>query len=70
MNTKYDVGEIVYVPFVVNRIEIEGTEYNGIEKKIKYHLGGSGALLGSAITVTEKDCERMFPFIKRASDFK
>lgn len=70
MNTKYDVDEIIYVPFVVSRIEIEGTDFNGVEKQIKYRLVRRDELSGAAITVTEKDCERMFPCIKRASDFK
>lgn len=69
MNTKYDVDEIIYLPFVVNRIEIEGTDYNGVEKRILYRLIGRGNMAGAALTISEKDCVLMTPCVRRASDF-
>lgn len=70
MNTKYEIDEIIYLPFVVNRIEIEGKDFNGVAPKVKYHLIGKNAITGTYIQIDEKDTNKaVFP-IKTARDFK
>lgn len=68
MNTKYDINEILFLPFVVNKIEImyEGND----QPTILYQLLGKNAVSGTVVTITEKGTNNpCFP-VKTAEDFK
>lgn len=67
---KYDVDEIVYIPFVVNSITIEGVNFNGVKRKVIYQLKGKNAMDGSYVEVEETDFDKPGFEVKTARDFK
>ena len=70
IQTKFDVDEIVYIPFVVNRIEIDGASFNGVKRKVIYQLKGKNVMDGSCVEVEEKDFDKPGFEVKTARDFK
>lgn len=70
IQTKFDVDEIVYIPFVVNRIEIEGVSFNGAKRKVIYQLKGKNVMDGSYVEVEETDFNKPGFEVKTARDFK
>lgn len=68
--TKFEVDEIVYIPFVVNRIEIDGVNFNGVKRKVIYQLKGKNVMDGSCVEVEETDFNKPGFEVKTARDFK
>jgi len=68
--TKFDVDEIIYIPFIVNKIEIESANFNGVKRKVIYKLRGKNALDGCCMAVEESDFNKPGYEVKTARDFK
>ncbi len=69
--TKFDVDEIVYIPFVVNRIEIDGVSFTGRKRKVIYQLKSQNVINGATcIEVEETDFNKPGFETKTARDFK
>ena len=68
--TRFDVDEIIYIPFVVNSITIEGVHFNGVKPKVIYQLRGRNPMNGSYVEVEETDFNKPGFEVKTARDFK
>ena len=71
MKTKYDINQIIYVPFVINKISIAPKERCNApdEAEITYLISGKGAARGTTITSDEKEFYSGWLPVKTAEDF-
>lgn len=70
IKTKFDVDEIVYIPFVVSLIQIEGVNFNGVKQKVIYQLKGKNVMDREYVEVEESDFNKPGFEVKTARDFK
>ena len=66
METKYDINQILYLPFSVNGIEIKPY---GHKARIVYTLTGKSAATGTSIIVTEENLNTGIFQTKISEDF-
>lgn len=70
IKTKFEVDEIIYIPFVVSLIQIEGVNFNGVKQKVIYQLKGKNVMDGDYVEVEETDFNKPGFEVKTARDFK
>lgn len=71
METKYDIDEIIYLPYKVRKIEIESKDFNGVGTIVKYLLVGEGVMENASICLNQKDMIHSYIHpVKTQRDFK
>ena len=72
METKYDLGQTIYLPFEVYGIEIypEDKMDKTNSAKIRYTIEGLSAVKGNTIRIYEDDCDSGWFRVKTLDDFK